>query len=99
MGYNYPGRPLLGVLLMTLYTVGLGIVLAYAVLKSGSVLLAAFLHALNNQVVNFIAAIGFKPFDMAFSFVIGVYGLVTLAIVALLILRDPIWRGKGGNLG
>jgi hypothetical protein len=46
-----------------------------------------------------VAAIGFKPFDMAFSFVIGVYGLVTLAIVALLILRDPIWRGKGGNLG
>jgi membrane protease YdiL (CAAX protease family) len=98
MGYNYPGHPLLGILLMTLYTIGLGIVLTYAVLKSGSVLLAAFLHALNNQVVNFIAAIGFRPSDVAFSFGIGVYSLVTLAIVALLILRDPIWRGKGGNL-
>ena len=98
MGYNYPGHPLLGVLLMTLYTIGLAIVLGYAVLRSGSVLLAAFLHALNNQVVNFLAAIGFKPFDTAFSFGLGIYGLVTLAIVALLILRDPIWRGKGGNL-
>ena len=47
MGYNYPGHPLLGVVLMTLYTMGLGIVLSYAVLKSGSVLLAAFLHALS----------------------------------------------------
>jgi membrane protease YdiL (CAAX protease family) len=98
MGYNYPGHPLLGVLLMTLYTTGLAVVLGYAVLRSGSVLLAAYLHALNNQVVNFIAAFGFKPFDTAFSFDIGIYGIITLAIVALLILRDPVWQGQGGNL-
>ena len=29
---------------------------------------------------------------------IGIYGIATLAVVALLILRDPIWRGKGSNL-
>jgi membrane protease YdiL (CAAX protease family) len=98
MGFNYPGYPLLGVVLMTLYTTGLAVVLGYAVLKSGSVLLAAYLHALNNQVVAFIVAIGFRPFDTAFSFGIGIYGIATLAIVALLILRDPIWRGKGSNL-
>jgi membrane protease YdiL (CAAX protease family) len=98
MGYNYPGYPLLGLVLMALYTTGLAIVLGYAVLRSGSVLLAAYLHALNNQVVNFIVAIGFKPFDPAFSFDIGIYGLATLAIVALLVLRDPIWRGKGSSL-
>ena len=98
MGYNYPGHPLLGLLLMALYTTGLAIVLGYAVLKSGSILLSAYLHALNNQVVAFIAAMGFKPFDNAFSFDIGIYGIVTLAIVALLILRDPIWQGKGSNL-
>ncbi len=92
MGYNYPGHPLLGLLLMALYTVGLAIVLGYAVLKTGSVLLSSYLHALNNQVVAFIIAIGFKPFDTAFSFDIGIYGLVTLAIVAFFILRDPIWR-------
>jgi membrane protease YdiL (CAAX protease family) len=99
MGYNYPGHPLLGLLLMALYTTGLAVVLGYAVLKSGSILLAAYLHALNNQVVNFIAAMGFKPFDNAFSFDIGIYGIVTLAIVALLILRDPVWRGRGSSLG
>jgi membrane protease YdiL (CAAX protease family) len=48
MGYNYPGHPLLGLALTVLYMMGLGIVLSYAVLKSGSVLLASFLHALNN---------------------------------------------------
>jgi hypothetical protein len=98
MGYNYPGHPLLGLLLMALYTTGLAVVLGYAVLKSGSVLLSSYLHALNNQVVAFIVALGFKPFDNAFSFAIGIYGIVTLAIVAFLILRDPIWRGKGSAL-
>jgi len=94
MGYNYPGHPLLGLLLMALYTTGLAIVLGYAVLKTGSVLLSAYLHALNNQVLAFIIAMGFKPFDSAFSFDIGIYGTVTLAIVAFFLLRDPIWRGK-----
>jgi CAAX protease family protein len=92
MGYNYPGHPLLGLLLMTLYTTGLAVVLGYAVLRTGSVLLSSYLHALNNQVLAFILAMGFKPFDNAFSFDIGIYGIATLTIVALFILRDPIWR-------
>jgi membrane protease YdiL (CAAX protease family) len=98
MGFNYPGYPLLGVALMTLYTTGLAVVLGYAVLRSGSVLLAAYLHALNNQVASFIVALGYRPFDPAFSFGIGIYGIATLAIVALLVLRDPVWQGKGSNL-
>jgi membrane protease YdiL (CAAX protease family) len=98
MGYNYPGHPLLGMLLMALYTTGLAVVLGYAVLKSGSVLLSSYLHALNNQVLAFIVAMGFKPFDAAFSFDIGIFGIVTLALVAMLILRDPIWSARGGGL-
>ena len=98
MGYNYPGHPLLGLALMTLYTMGLGIVLSFAVLKSGSVLLASFLHALNNQVVAFIVVVGFAPHDSAFSFFIGVYGIAMLAVAAFLILRDPVWRGQGSDL-
>ena len=98
MGFNYPDHPLLGVVLMTLETTGLAVALGYAVLRSGSVLLAAYLHALNNQVAAYIAALGFRPFDTAFSFGIGIYGIATLAVVALLILRDPIWRGKGSSL-
>lgn len=98
MGYNYPGHPLLGLVLMALYTTGLAVVLGYAVLRSGSVLLAAYLHALNNQVAAFLVAIGFRPFDPAWSFFIGIYSVVTLAIVVMLILRDPIWQGRGSSL-
>ena len=97
MGYNYPGHPLLGLALTVLYMMGLGIVLSYAVLKSGSVLLASFLHALNNQVAALIIAVGFAPHDTATSFFIGIYGIATLAVAAFLILRDPIWRRQGSN--
>jgi membrane protease YdiL (CAAX protease family) len=97
MGVNYPGHPLLGVLLNTLNTIGLAVVLGYAVLESGSVLLAAYLHGITDQVINFIVALGFRPHDPAFSFGIGIYGILMLAIVALLILRDPIWRQKSSN--
>jgi membrane protease YdiL (CAAX protease family) len=98
MGANYPGHPLLGVLLNTLNTIGLAVILGYAVLKSGSVLLVAYLHGITDQIINFIVALGFRPHDSAFSFGIGIYGIATLAIIAFIVLRDPIWRDKGSNL-
>jgi membrane protease YdiL (CAAX protease family) len=94
MGHNYPGYPVVGVFLMIGYTVGLGFVLGYAVLKSGSVLLAAFLHALNNQVVSFLSMMVYRPTDPVFSFGVGLYGIAVLTVIVLLILRDPIWRQR-----
>ena len=94
MGHNYPGYPVAGVFLMIGYTVALGFVLGYAVLKSGSVLLAAFLHALNNQVVGFLSIMVYRPTDPVFSFGVGLYGIAVSAVIVLLILRDPIWRRR-----
>jgi hypothetical protein len=62
------------------------------------VLLAAYLHGLNNQVVAYLVAIGLRPFDAAYAFGIGTYGIITLAIVAGLTLCAPIWRGSGSTL-
>jgi uncharacterized protein len=92
MGYNYPGYPLLGVILMTCYTIGLAYFLGYAVLKTGSIWLAAYLHALNNQALAYMAIAVYAPKNPALSFGIGVPGLVLLGLVVLLILRDPLWR-------
>jgi membrane protease YdiL (CAAX protease family) len=92
MGHNYPGYPVAGVFLMVAYTIGLAYVLGYAVFKSGSVLLAAYLHALNNQVLAFLVLLVYRPADPVFSFGIGIFGIALLAVVALLILRDPLWR-------
>jgi membrane protease YdiL (CAAX protease family) len=92
MGYNFPGTPILGSLLMVLYCEGLGFFLGYAVLKAKGVWIAAFLHALANQSLSYFAGVIYTPTDMAWSFGIGLPGLAVLALIVLLILRDPVWK-------
>jgi membrane protease YdiL (CAAX protease family) len=94
MGHNYPGHPVLGVFLMMAYTICLGFVLSYAVLKSGSIILVSFLHALNNQIQSFLMMLVYRPHDPVFSFGLGLYGIVCLAVIVLLIQNDKIWKIK-----
>lgn len=94
MGYNYPGHPILGSLLMVLFCIGLAFLLGYAVLKSGGVWIAAFLHALVNQSFAFFMAMVYTPNDAAHSFGIGWPGFLVVVVLILLILRDPLWREK-----
>lgn len=93
MGHNYPGYPVLGVFLMTLYTIALAFFFGFAMLKSESVWLAAFLHGLNNQVLSFLILMVYRPDDPVFSFGVGLYGLVVWALVvaAILILGREEW--------
>ena len=98
MGFSYPGYPWFGLLLTVLFTMGFAIVLGTAVLRSGSVLLAAYLHALNDQTTAFIVFLGYKPFNPAFSFGVGIYGIATLALITFLILRVPVWQGRDKSL-
>ncbi|GAP14099.1 CAAX protease self-immunity [Longilinea arvoryzae] len=92
MGHNYPGQPIAGTIAMTLYCVLLAFVLGYVVLKTGSVWLAAFLHAINNQTNSFFNSLVYTSNDPIFSFGLGLYGLATLAVIVLLLLRDPVWK-------
>ena len=92
MGYNYPGQPILGSLLMTGYTVALSYFLAYAVFKSKGVWTAAYLHALNNQTMSFFMVAVVAPASMVMSFGIGIPALVLCALIVLLLLRDPVWK-------
>ncbi len=92
MGHNYPGHPYLGMLLMTLFCMGLAFFLGYAVFKARGVWIAAFLHALVNQTASFFMGVVYTPADTSFSFGMGIPGLVILALVVALILRDPVWK-------
>jgi len=92
MGYNYPGHPYLGSLLMLLFSTGLAFLLGYAVLKAKGVWIAAFLHALVNQSFSYFMGVIYAPADPAFSFGIGIPGLILLGLLVLLILRDPVWK-------
>lgn len=92
MGYNYPGQPLVGSVLMVVYCIILAYFLAYAVFKSKGVWTAAYLHAMSNQAMSFFAMAVVAPTSVLFSFGMGIPALVLGAIVVLLLLRDPVWK-------
>jgi membrane protease YdiL (CAAX protease family) len=89
--HTYPPTAL-GLLLGTLFFVLWGFVQSYAVLKTGSIWIAAFMHGVVNSVYTFLLAYIAHPHDIMLSFGLGVYGLICLALVVAVILRDPVWR-------
>jgi len=97
MGYNYPGQPILGSLLMVIFCVELAFFLAFAVYKAKGVWIAAFLHGLNNQTISFLAIAILKPTNVMTSFGIGIPGLILGAFVVWLLLRDPLWQKQADN--
>lgn len=94
MGYNYPGTPVLGSVLMVVMCVELAYFLAYAVFKAKGLWVAAFLHALNNQTLSFVTIAVIKPNNLIFSFGSGIFGLALGAAAVAWILRDPVWRER-----
>lgn len=95
--HTYPPT-VLGLSLGLVFFVLFGFVQSYAVLKTGSIWVAAFLHGLVNSVYGFINQYVVRPDDKVFSFGLGVYGLVCLAVIVLFVLRDPVW-GTGTSEG
>jgi membrane protease YdiL (CAAX protease family) len=89
MGYNFPGHPILGNVLMTIFTIVMGIILSYAVLKTGSVWAAIIIHLFNNKAGNIVAAY------LAYSsngLLGNIMGSVLLGIFALILLRSKVWK-------
>jgi membrane protease YdiL (CAAX protease family) len=81
-----------GLLLALIFFVLAGFAFGYAILKAQSIWVAAFMHGVMNSVYAFVVNYLMRPEDRVFSFGLGVFGLACLAAVALVILRDPIWR-------
>jgi len=98
MGHNYPGQPVQGTLLMTVYIICLGIVLGYVMLKTGAIWLVAFLHALNNQVIAFLNSFVYQVNEPVNSFTYGYWFILLAAPVLFFILRDQVWKGKGSGI-
>ncbi len=92
--HTYPPT-FLGLLLGLLFFLLWGLVQSYAVLKTGSIWVAAFTHGMVNSVYAFLLTYAVCPADNVLSFGLGVYGLACLAVIAALILRDPVWRSEG----
>jgi membrane protease YdiL (CAAX protease family) len=89
--HTYPPT-FLGLLLALVFFVLWGMVQSYAVLKTGSIWVASFLHGLVNSVYAFGLAYLVHPEDKIWSFGLGLFGLLCLAPIVLLLLRDPVWQ-------
>lgn len=89
--HTYPPT-LTGFLFAGLFFTLWGIVQSYAVLKTGSVWVAAFLHGVVNSVYAFVLNYLVRPENKLFSFGLGAYGLACLLLVVLFIWRDPVWQ-------
>jgi membrane protease YdiL (CAAX protease family) len=97
--HTYPATGL-GIALGLVFFLLWGLVQSYAVLKTGGIWVAAFLHGLVNSVYAFVVQYLVRPDDVVRSFGLGVYGLACLAVVVLLILCDPVWgAGSSGRQG
>ena len=92
VGYNYPGKPILGVITMTLFCVVIGIYFSFAVLKTGSVWIAVLLHAITNTVGPLLIEYIAYSADPIFSFGMGVYGIAFFAIPALFMLKSDTFK-------
>jgi len=93
--HTYPSTSL-GLGLGLVFFVLWGFVQSYAVMKTRSIWVAAFLHGVVNSVYAFMLGYVVHPDDNVLSFGLGIYGLACLAVVVLFVLRDSIW-GTGSS--
>lgn len=91
--HTYPAT-WLGLLLGVVFFVLWGVVQSYAVLKTSSIWIAAFMHGVINSVYGFLSSYILRPFDPVYSFGLGIFGLLSLAAIVTVILHDPIWRSN-----
>lgn len=89
LGHNYPGYPILGNVLMTLYCIVLGIIFSYAVLKTGSIWIAVILHLINNKT----APVATSFIANSDNLILGsIIGTVILAVFAIILLKSKVWE-------
>lgn len=89
--HTYPPSAL-GLFLAVVFFVLWGVIQGYAILKTGSIWIAAFMHGVVNSVYSFSHTYFVKPESKILSFNLGIYGLICLGIIAYFIFRDKIWK-------
>ena len=89
-GHNYPGHPVAGVLMMILFCIPLGYVMAYLRIKTNSILAPALFHAALNAIGGNLMMYT-KGANNLIGGVAGLSGVIASAAILLLIM---IFDGK-----
>lgn len=89
VGYNYPGHPVLGVLMMVVFTVCLGVFEAWLRFRSGSIWPCVLAHAAINAQAGLVL-LALTTGNSLVQAPLGVLGLIPMALVAVALL----WSGR-----
>ncbi len=93
VGFNYPGHPYLGVLLMCGMAIALGMAQVALWLRTGSVILTAFLHGAFNSQAYGIWRVVYGDADPVLGGMGGLVGIAVMALIgAWLLARSPASR-------
>ena len=87
MGLNFAENLVLGNIVYIAYTIVVGIIFSYAVLKTGSIWLAVLLHAITDSLV----VTGYPYIANGQVLVAFLPVLALLAILAMVLLRSEVW--------
>ena len=91
MGMSFPNDPVPGNIIYVVYTVIVGIIFSYAVLKTGSIWIAVLLHAITDSIV----VTGYLYIADGNLLVAFLSIVVLLGILSLILLRSRIWKDDG----
>jgi membrane protease YdiL (CAAX protease family) len=89
--HTYPSS-VFGLFLAIIFFVLWGVIQGYAVIKTGSIWVAAFMHGVVNSVYSFSLTYITRPENKVYSFGLGIYGLICLGIIVYVIIRDSVWK-------
>lgn len=87
MGLNFAENLALGNVLYLVWTIVIGIIFSYAVLKTGSIWIAVLLHGINDSLVS----IGYLYIANGQIIAVFLPVLVLMGILAAILLRSRIW--------
>ncbi len=95
VGFNYPGTPVLGIVMMVLMTTALGIFINELTLRYQSAILAGWVHGVfNSQAYGIWRSLLFADTNPVIGGISGVVGIVVLTILGI---ATMLWFKRGAR--
>jgi uncharacterized protein len=85
-GFNYPGHPVLGIVMMCAFTTSIGLIQCALRIRSGSVILTSLLHAAINANARGLIPLLFTGVSLLVGGPLGIIGIFVFAIVGTILL-------------
>ena len=94
LGFNYPGHPLLGNLMMIIMCIPLGIIFQYLYFKSRSIFVPALAHGAVNWTSSTFGmfVLSNEKYNTFLYGPTGVVGIVVFSLIAIILFKKIDWK-------